>query len=131
MEYKLYHENVVHCHLVMPVGWPQNIPFKNLSKCSSFLQELQNFFKSLADGETHQKPITEKELNKLKNEHQKQIDDGEIAPCAPHQRHSNHGKKRKQDIQLSEDKDSDARQKQRKRKYKSAPRISSNDETEG
>ena len=131
MEYKLYHENIVQRHHVMLVGWPQNIPFKNLSECSSSLQELQDFLKKLVDGETYWKTITEEELNKLEDERQKQIEDGEIAPRAPRRRRSDYGKKRKRDVPLSEDdEDSDGHRKQKKRKYKSAARIETDEETE-
>ena len=133
MEYKLYHENVVQRHRVVHVGWPQNIPFKNLSECSSSLQELQNFLKKLDDGKTYwdtNHTITEKELNNLKDERQKQMDDGKIAPRAPRRCHSDYGKKRKQGVPLSEDKESEAAGKQKRRKYKSAPIIESDDEAE-
>ena len=72
-KYKFYHENIVHCHHVMLVGWPQNIPFKNLSKCSSSLQELQSFLRNLVDGKTYWKTITEEKLNKLENECQNKL----------------------------------------------------------
>ena len=130
MEYKLYHENVIQRHQVMLARWPQQIPFKNLSKCSSSLQELQNFLKKLVDGDIYWKTLTEEELNKLEDEHQKQVEDGKIAPRAPRQCCSDCGKKRKRDIQLSEDEDSDAHQKKRKRKYKSDLTIESDDEIE-
>lgn len=132
MEYKLYHENVIRRHRVMLMGWPQNMPFKNLSECSSSLQELQGLLERLLNGETYWKTITDDELDQLEDERKKRIEDGEIAPPAPRRRRSDYGKtkKRKQDDVSSSDKDSDPPRKRRKRKYKSTPTVD-NDEDSG
>ena len=124
MEYKLYHENVVRRHQVRLVGWPENMPFKNLSECSSSLQELQNFLKKLDDGQTYWERITEEELTQLEEEREKQIEDGKLAPRASRRRRSDHGKRKRS----TENNNTKAPEKHKRRKYKSAPRIDTDEE---
>jgi len=55
MEWKHYWWKVVACHKVRIEGWPDSIPFKNLSEASSSLPELKMLLERWEDGRTRWK----------------------------------------------------------------------------
>ncbi|KAG2337985.1 hypothetical protein BDR05DRAFT_1004606 [Suillus weaverae] len=68
MQWAHYFRNIVEHYQVIIVGWPDNIPFVNLSKASSALPELQKLFDMCETGITHWKTLTDEEFAKLREE---------------------------------------------------------------
>ncbi|KAF8327672.1 hypothetical protein F5887DRAFT_827391, partial [Amanita rubescens] len=91
MEWKHYWRKVVARHKVMIKGWPDNIPFKNLSEASSALHELKSLLEQWQDGRICWKILTDEEAEHLFEEHSAQ---GEV-PEATRRVRSDRGKKRK------------------------------------
>ena len=95
MEWKHYWVKVVARYNVVIEGWPDGIPFKNLSLASSPLPVLNNLLHSWQDGMTHWKKLTSDETDQL-------IDDmkarGEIQEPEPRRVRSDRGKKRKRQL---------------------------------
>ena len=94
MEWKYYWPNVVRCYQVIIEGWPEKIPFANLSQASSAFSELQNLLKRWQDGDTYWKKLMEVELDDLEMKRMEKIQSGEIQLPPPHHRGSDYGKKR-------------------------------------
>jgi hypothetical protein len=92
MEWKHYWRRVVAHYKVMIEGWPNNIPFKNLSEAASALHELKSLLKQWQDGRIHWKQLTDQEAKHLLEEQRVQ---GKV-PDATRRTQSNHGKKCKQ-----------------------------------
>ena len=65
MEWKHYWVKVVARYNVVIEGWPDGIPFKNLSLASSPLPVLNNLLHSWQDGMTHWKKLTSDETDQL------------------------------------------------------------------
>lgn len=91
MEWKHYWQKVVAHHKVAIEGWPDNIPFKNLSEASSALHELKSLLEQWQDGRIHWKKLTDEEAERLFEEHRAQ---GKV-PEATRRTRSDRGKKRK------------------------------------
>ena len=136
MEYVDYHRKVVHRYQVVLEGWPQTLPFKAPSKCSSLFLELMDLLWRLHNGNTYWKTLTNKELGALEKELEEKIASREITQPVPQHRCSDHGKKWKrvqqEDSSSSSNLEDEAPSKQQKtkhkkmkRKYTSAPTIDS------
>ena len=136
MEYVDYHRKVVRRYQVVLEGWPQTLPFKAPSECSSSFLELKDLLQCLRNGNTCWKTLTNKELGALEKELEEKIASGEITRPIPRSRRSDHGKKRKR-VQRedsssgSEDeapsKQKKTKNKKTKRKHTSAPTIDSDE----
>jgi len=61
-------------------GWPDNIPFKNLSEASSALHELKSLLEQWQDGRIHWKQLTDEEAEHMLEQHRER---GEV-PEATH-----------------------------------------------
>jgi hypothetical protein len=94
MEYKHYWRNVVMRYHVVLEGWPDDIPFRNLSETSSPLDSLEKLLQRLQHKKTYWKKLTDNEFKKLDREHSAQMENGEVDTPAPHRRRSDYGKKR-------------------------------------
>ncbi|KAG1844313.1 hypothetical protein DFJ58DRAFT_731230 [Suillus subalutaceus] len=94
MQWALYFRNIIQRYQVMIEGWPDNIPFANLSQVSSALPELDRLFRRWKSGATHWKTLTDKEFEKVLQEHNDKLDHGEIDDHRRRTR-SDKGKKRK------------------------------------
>ncbi|KAF8344861.1 hypothetical protein F5887DRAFT_841822, partial [Amanita rubescens] len=90
MEWKHYWRKVVAYHKVMIEGWPDNIPFKNLSEASSALPELKKLLEQWQDGRIHWKHLTDDEAERVVAEHKAQ---GKV-PEVARRTQSDRGKKR-------------------------------------
>ena len=92
MEYVDHHRKIFYHYQIILEGWPQTLPFKAPSKCSSSFYELNNLLQFLCNGNTYWKNITAEELATLEKELKEKIASGEI--ISPTQCHcSDHGKK--------------------------------------
>jgi hypothetical protein len=95
MEYTWYWKRVVHKYSIIIEGWPSSIPFKNLSKASSALGELESLLERWRTGDTYWRKLTEDELANLDDNYDKRVESGEITPPAPRKRRADYGKKRR------------------------------------
>ena len=93
MEWKHYWVKVVARYHVVIEGWPNSIPFKNLSTASSPLTSLNTLLQSWQDGMTYWKKLTSDEADKLIRDLKSK---GEIQEPQPRRIRSDRGKKRKQ-----------------------------------
>ncbi|KAF8347284.1 hypothetical protein F5887DRAFT_1072796 [Amanita rubescens] len=91
MEWKHYWRKVVARHKVMIEGWPDSVPFKNLSEASSALPELKMLLGRWEDGRTYWKQLTDEEAEHIVEERKAQ---GEVSDGV-HRTRSDRGKKRK------------------------------------
>jgi hypothetical protein len=94
MEWKHYWRNVVQRYKVVIEGWPENIPFCNLSDGSGLLTDLETLRRKWCCGTTYWKQIAEHELGEMGRDRDAQIERGEVAAPAPRRRRSDYGKKR-------------------------------------
>ncbi|KAM6492469.1 hypothetical protein JOM56_012193, partial [Amanita muscaria] len=65
MEWKHYWEHVVCRYSVAIEGWPNTIPFKNLSEASTAYAELEMLLQQWRSGKTYWKKLTADELKAL------------------------------------------------------------------
>jgi hypothetical protein len=65
MEWKYYWRNVVWRYKVVIEGWPDNVPFCNLSDATSSLPDLEGLFQWWCNGKAYWKAITDRELRDL------------------------------------------------------------------
>lgn len=72
-------------------GWPDSVPFKNLSEASSALPELKMLLERWEDGRTYWKQLTDEEAEHIVEERKAQ---GEVSDGVRRTR-SDRGKKRK------------------------------------
>ncbi|KAG2339222.1 hypothetical protein BDR05DRAFT_1003492 [Suillus weaverae] len=76
MQWTHYFRNIVRCYQVMIVGWPDNIPFVNLSKVSRALPELERLFDLWDTHITCWKTLTDEEFMKMCQECNKKLKSG-------------------------------------------------------
>jgi len=124
MEWKNYFQKVVQCQMVIIKGWPNAMPFKNLSEISSTFVDPENLFNMWQTGQTYWKMITEDEPQALEKKRQEQIDAGEITAPIECRCCSDYGKKHKQ----IGDKDGEDQIHWRSKKHKSVDTIKSDDD---
>jgi hypothetical protein len=115
MEWKHYWRNVVKRYQAIIEGWPDNIPFRNLSDISSSLSDLEDLLRRWRCGTTYWKKLTARELQTLDLERDTQITNGEVDAPAPRRRRSDYGKKRPRTKQSGETDRSDIRKKKQKK----------------
>ncbi|KAG1735370.1 hypothetical protein EDD22DRAFT_787722, partial [Suillus occidentalis] len=124
MQWAQYWRNVVKRYSVIIEGWPEQIPFANLSTVSNSLPELEMLLRKWRSGAIYWKRLTPEELERMDEERDKGIEDGAIVEKRRRAR-SDKGKKRRRDADAD-----DAPQRQRKKVYKSTEMVSSDDEEE-
>ncbi|KAH7904676.1 hypothetical protein BJ138DRAFT_1236291, partial [Hygrophoropsis aurantiaca] len=78
MSWKYHFTNVVERYKVKLVGWPDNVPFTNLSEASSAIHVLESLHRKLESGVIHWESIDDGELACLRNEYNQKIANGEI-----------------------------------------------------
>jgi len=121
MQWAQYFWNVVSRYQVAIEGWPESIPFANLSGASSSSSQLEILLWKWEMGTTYWKELTDEELEELRQKRNTQIEDGEIQEPSRHT-HSDKGKKH---VRRSSD-DPPSR-----KKYKSAESIVNSDDEQG
>ncbi|KAG2140766.1 hypothetical protein BD769DRAFT_1336179, partial [Suillus cothurnatus] len=119
MQWALYFQNIVQRYQVMVEGWPDSVPFVNLSQASSALPELDRLFRSWKLGATCWKTLTDEEFEKILQEHNDKLDRGEIDDHR-RQTRSDKGKKQKKPTAI----DSSSRG---RKKHKSAATVEDSD----
>lgn len=95
MEWAHYFRNVVSRLHVIIEGWPEDIPFANLSTVSSSMSQLELLQRKWEMGETRWKEISEDQLEELRQKRDEQLKNGEIVEHARRTR-SDKGKKHTQ-----------------------------------
>jgi hypothetical protein len=96
MEWKHCWRNVVQRYKTVIEGWPENIPFRNLSDGSGSLTDLETLRRKWCCGTTYWKQITERELDEMVQDRDTRIEQGEEAAPAPCHHRSDYGKKQSQ-----------------------------------
>ncbi|KAG1752342.1 uncharacterized protein EDB91DRAFT_1243121 [Suillus paluster] len=122
MQWAYYFRNIVQCYQVMIEGWPDNVPFANLSQVSSALPELNRLLRKWESGATRWKTLTDEEFDKILHEHNDQLNHGEINDHRRRTR-SDKGKKRKKPAATDHY--------SRGKKYKSVDTIEESDKENG
>ncbi|KAH7904868.1 hypothetical protein BJ138DRAFT_1018526, partial [Hygrophoropsis aurantiaca] len=93
MAWKHYWRLVVKAYKVRVAGWPDNIPFANLSTVSSALPDLESLLRKWKLGTIHWEKINDEELTRLTIERDEQLETGVIEEPRRRPR-SDKGKKR-------------------------------------
>ncbi|EGO01357.1 hypothetical protein SERLA73DRAFT_72302 [Serpula lacrymans var. lacrymans S7.3] len=78
MQWTQYWRNIIQRYQVKIEGWPENIPFGNLSRISSALPDLEMLLRKWQSGATYWKNLTDEEFKELSVEHDHQIESGDI-----------------------------------------------------
>ncbi|KAH7922382.1 hypothetical protein BV22DRAFT_974595, partial [Leucogyrophana mollusca] len=78
MQWKLYFQNIIDVYQVKIVGWPDNVPFGNLSQVSSALPDLQALLRKWQSGAIRWEHIDDDELARLREKRNQQLESGEI-----------------------------------------------------
>ncbi|KAG1845222.1 hypothetical protein C8R48DRAFT_554198, partial [Suillus tomentosus] len=93
MQWVYYYRNVIQRYQVVVEGWPEKIPFTNLSQVSSALPDLQMLLRKWESGATYWKSLSDEEFEELRKEREEKLESGELADqCRRPQ--SDKGKKR-------------------------------------
>ncbi|KAG0706449.1 hypothetical protein DFH29DRAFT_798317 [Suillus ampliporus] len=93
MQWAHYWRNIVQRYLVLCTGWPDEIPFENLSKVSSSLADLEMLERKWRSGEIDWRRLENEEFEQLHRERNEKLDSGEIIEHC-HRTRSDKGKKR-------------------------------------
>ncbi|KAG1795025.1 uncharacterized protein HD556DRAFT_1473186 [Suillus plorans] len=120
MHWAHYWWNIVQHYLVVIEGWPQNVPFVNLSTVSSALPDLEMLLDKWETGEIHWKHLDEDEYEKLCQECREKVSSGEVIEKR-RQTCSDKGKKREQPSDHSS---------HHRKTYKSAQTVISDDKSD-
>ena len=94
MHWKHYWRNIIVRYHVLIEGWPDNIPFKNLSEVSSSLPALESLLRKLEAGKVYWKAISDGEFKDMEAARKAGLDDGTVVPPTPCHTRSDKGKKR-------------------------------------
>ncbi|KAG1899812.1 uncharacterized protein F5891DRAFT_953166 [Suillus fuscotomentosus] len=95
MQWVHYFRNVIQCYQVVVEGWPNNIPFTNLSKVSSAIPDLEMLLRKWESGATYWKAIDDIEFERLRRERDEGLESGDIIDQRRRTR-SDKGKKHRQ-----------------------------------
>ncbi|KAG1894969.1 uncharacterized protein F5891DRAFT_984661 [Suillus fuscotomentosus] len=79
MQWAQYWRNIVKWYSVIIKGWPEQIPFANLSAVSSSLPKLEMLLRKWKSGAIYWKHLTPEELEHMDKERDKGIENGAIA----------------------------------------------------
>ncbi|KAG2741137.1 hypothetical protein P692DRAFT_201684588, partial [Suillus brevipes Sb2] len=93
MQWADYFRNVVQRYQVIVEGWPENIPFTNLSQSSSALQDLEMLFHRWDTGKIYWRTLSDDEFAQLRKEREDKLESGELVERRRRTR-SDKGKKR-------------------------------------
>jgi hypothetical protein len=124
MQWVHYWRNIVERYLVICEGWPDEIPFDNLSKASSGFTHLEMLLRKWKSGDIYWRQLETQEFQQLLGERGKKLGSGEIVERSRRTR-SDKGKKRR-----AHSPDENVSSRPRKKTYKSLATIESEDEQE-
>jgi hypothetical protein len=128
MQWVHYFRNIIQRYSVAVEGWPDCVPFTNLSSVSSALPHLEILRQNWHSGTTHWKQLTDEEFEELLAKRNQQLDNGEITLHARRSR-SDKGKKHKR--ASDSENDNHARHAKKGKSYKSASVVPSDSEPDG
>ncbi|KAL4075026.1 hypothetical protein V8B97DRAFT_2022613 [Scleroderma yunnanense] len=94
MQWAQYHQSVICCYQVAIDGWPEDIPFANLSDVSSSLSQLELLLQRWKSGVIHWKMLSDEEVKELQEKRDRQMENGQIK-AHTHCTCSDKGKKHK------------------------------------
>jgi len=94
MQWVHYWRNIVSHYQVVIEGWPNEIPFDNLSKASSGIPALEDLRERWKSGETTWRKVDDEELQELMEERKGKLNCGELVEHCRRPR-SDKGKKRR------------------------------------
>ena len=94
MRWTHYWQDIVTRHHVIIDGWPDNVPFKNLSDVSSSLQALESLLRKWESGEVFWKLLTDAEFKEMDLERDASIENGTTLEPRARCTCSDKGKKR-------------------------------------
>ena len=94
MHWKHYWRNIVARYHVVIEGWPDNIPFKNLSEVSSSLPSLESLLRKLEAGKIYWKSISAKEFKEIEAARNAGLEAGTVELPSSRRTRSDKGKKR-------------------------------------
>ncbi|KAG2155233.1 uncharacterized protein EDB93DRAFT_1101806 [Suillus bovinus] len=120
MHWAHYWWNIVQRYLVVIEGWPENIPFVNLSTVSSTLPDLEMLLDKWETGEIHWKHLDKDKYEKLRQERHEKVSSGKVIEKR-RQTRSDKGKKHDQPSNHSS---------HCRKTYKSAQTVISDDESD-
>jgi len=121
MQWAYYFRNIVQRYQVMIEGWPDSVPFGNLSTVSSALPALEMLLRKWELGTIHWKTLSDEEFETVRREHEEKLESGEIEDRHRRTR-SDKGTKRKTPTQASDGNLA------RRKKYKSVETVEDSDE---
>ena len=78
MQWAYYFRNIVQRYQVMIEGWPDSVPFGNLSSVSSALPALETLLRKWESGTTHWKTLSEEDFETVRQEHEEKLKSGEV-----------------------------------------------------
>ena len=94
MRWKFYWRDVVERYRVVIKGWPDNIPFANLSVVSSGVPALETLLRKLESGAIYWQSISEEEFADLTKQRNTDIENGVVAVPDSRKQRSDKGTKR-------------------------------------
>ncbi|KDQ48931.1 hypothetical protein JAAARDRAFT_144191 [Jaapia argillacea MUCL 33604] len=94
MKWTHYWRDIVVKHRVIVVGWPDDIPFGNLSDVVKTLSDYESLTRKWQSGKISFKALTEQEFTEMDEDRQHRIDNGEIDIPLPRKTRSDKGKQR-------------------------------------
>ncbi|KIK76926.1 hypothetical protein PAXRUDRAFT_96019, partial [Paxillus rubicundulus Ve08.2h10] len=92
MQWAYYFQNITQCYMVIVEGWPDSIPFANLSSVTSSLPQLEMLQCKWEMGTTYWKKLTEGKYSELRQKCNEQLESSELMETSCHT-HSDKGKK--------------------------------------
>ncbi|KAG2114522.1 hypothetical protein DEU56DRAFT_748887 [Suillus clintonianus] len=101
MQWVHYWRNVVSRYQVIVEGWPDEVPFDNLSKAASGITVLENLKERWRSGETAWRQLDNEEFQELDEERNSKLGSGEVVEHRRRPR-SDKGKKRRRAISPNE-----------------------------
>ncbi|TFK67057.1 hypothetical protein BDN72DRAFT_899278 [Pluteus cervinus] len=107
MEYVHYWEKVVRRYHVVLEGWPDKLPFKNLSDCADSLYDINLLQDQMKNQLLSWKKLTEIEFDELDEIRQLDIAEGRVPGPKPRKVRSDRGQKRKQNDVVDSDNEHD------------------------
>lgn len=125
MQWVHYWRNIVQRYLVICDGWPDEIPFDNLSKASSGVTNLEMLLRKWKSGDIYWRSLETEEFQQLLEERNEKLGSGEIVEHTRRTR-SDKGKKRRR----ARSPDENVSSRPRKKTYKSPATIESESEHE-
>ncbi|KAI6002901.1 hypothetical protein EDD15DRAFT_2157242 [Pisolithus albus] len=93
MQWVQYFRNVVARYHVIIDGWPESVPFANLSSLSSSLPRLEVLLRKWEMGTTYWRALSDEEFEQLRQKRSEELESGGIEECSRRTR-SDKGKKR-------------------------------------